>query len=123
MGRGRAKRDGTHSSGPPPNARSGAWPVVVGLLVLALAVAVGLRVSRRPHAAAGERGKAPRNVLLVTLDTTRADRLGCYGYAGAQRGENEQGGNGCCGEPGRRARRGRSPHPAPDHKRSVATRC
>jgi arylsulfatase A-like enzyme/Flp pilus assembly protein TadD len=25
-----------------------------------------------------------RNVLLVTLDTTRADRLGCYGYAEAQ---------------------------------------
>jgi hypothetical protein len=59
MGRGRGKRDGTHSSGPPTNARSGAWPAVVGLLVLALAVAVGLRVSRRPHAAAGEPGKAP----------------------------------------------------------------
>jgi arylsulfatase A-like enzyme/tetratricopeptide (TPR) repeat protein len=25
-----------------------------------------------------------RNVLLITLDTTRADRLGCYGYASAQ---------------------------------------
>ncbi|MDW7759026.1 MAG: sulfatase-like hydrolase/transferase [Acidobacteriota bacterium] len=25
-----------------------------------------------------------RNVLLVTLDTTRADRLGCYGYGGAE---------------------------------------
>ena len=24
----------------------------------------------------------PPNVLLITLDTTRADRLGCYGYAG-----------------------------------------
>lgn len=24
------------------------------------------------------------NVLLITLDTTRADRLGCYGYAGAR---------------------------------------
>jgi arylsulfatase A-like enzyme/Tfp pilus assembly protein PilF len=24
------------------------------------------------------------NVLLITLDTTRADRLGCYGYAGAK---------------------------------------
>ena len=28
-------------------------------------------------AAPAERGT---NVLLVTLDTTRADRLGCYGY-------------------------------------------
>ncbi len=25
-----------------------------------------------------------RNVLLITLDTTRADRIGCYGYASAQ---------------------------------------
>ncbi len=25
-----------------------------------------------------------RNVLLITLDTTRADRLGCYGYTSAQ---------------------------------------
>src|SRR5206468_8101389 len=27
---------------------------------------------------------APRNLLLVTLDTTRADHLGCYGDARAQ---------------------------------------
>ena len=27
-------------------------------------------------------GKRP-NILLITLDTTRADRLGCYGYAEA----------------------------------------
>ncbi len=27
---------------------------------------------------------SPPNLLLVTLDTTRADRLGCYGYLGAQ---------------------------------------
>jgi len=26
----------------------------------------------------------PRNILLVTLDTTRADRIGCYGYTGAK---------------------------------------
>jgi len=25
-----------------------------------------------------------RNVLLITLDTTRADRIGCYGYAAAE---------------------------------------
>jgi arylsulfatase A-like enzyme/tetratricopeptide (TPR) repeat protein len=30
------------------------------------------------------RGVAKPNVVLVTLDTTRADRLGCYGYAGAR---------------------------------------
>jgi arylsulfatase A-like enzyme/Tfp pilus assembly protein PilF len=28
--------------------------------------------------------KAPRNLLLVSIDTLRADHLGCYGYAGAQ---------------------------------------
>lgn len=30
------------------------------------------------------RRKPPRNVLLVTIDTVRADRLGCYGYAPAR---------------------------------------
>lgn len=29
------------------------------------------------------RGSAPRNVLLITLDTLRADRLGSYGYSAA----------------------------------------
>lgn len=29
---------------------------------------------------AGPRETSPRNVLLVSLDTTRADRLGCYGH-------------------------------------------
>ena len=29
-------------------------------------------------------GKTPRNVLVVTLDTLRADHLGSYGYKGAQ---------------------------------------
>ncbi|RLS77157.1 MAG: hypothetical protein DWI00_05545, partial [Planctomycetota bacterium] len=27
--------------------------------------------------------KEPMNLLVITLDTTRADRLGCYGYQGA----------------------------------------
>jgi choline-sulfatase len=58
--------------------------VALGLLVLAAAVAVGMRMARRQDAAAGPPGRAPLNVLLVTLDTTRADRLGCYGYAGAR---------------------------------------
>jgi arylsulfatase A-like enzyme/tetratricopeptide (TPR) repeat protein len=31
-----------------------------------------------------EKGVDRPNVLLVTLDTTRADRLGCYGYAAAR---------------------------------------
>jgi choline-sulfatase len=28
--------------------------------------------------------RTPRNLLLVSIDTLRADHLGCYGYAGAQ---------------------------------------
>ncbi|MBL8851057.1 MAG: sulfatase-like hydrolase/transferase, partial [Planctomycetaceae bacterium] len=31
-----------------------------------------------------QRQPAAVNVLLITLDTTRADRIGCYGHAGAQ---------------------------------------
>src|SRR5262245_62383584 len=30
------------------------------------------------------RSPRPLNVLLITLDTTRADRLGCYGYSAAR---------------------------------------
>jgi hypothetical protein len=30
--------------------------------------------------APGRRASAPPNILLVTLDTTRADRKGAYGY-------------------------------------------
>ena len=30
------------------------------------------------------RGAIPQNVLLITLDTTRADHLGCYGYEPAK---------------------------------------
>jgi len=60
-----------------------AWAVALGLVVLAAAVAVGMRGARRPGSPLPAE-TAPLNVLLVTLDTTRADRLGCYGYAGAR---------------------------------------
>jgi Sulfatase len=36
-----------------------------------------------PGCEPGPRSAAP-NLLLITLDTTRADRLGCYGYTGGQ---------------------------------------
>ena len=29
-------------------------------------------------------GHTPLNILVITLDTTRADRIGCYGYAEAE---------------------------------------
>ena len=69
MGRGRSKR--------------GAWAVVLGLVVMGAAVVAGMCVGRRQRVPLPAE-TAPLNVLLVTLDTTRADRLGCYGYAGAR---------------------------------------
>jgi arylsulfatase A-like enzyme/Tfp pilus assembly protein PilF len=51
---------------------------VRGVVVLGAIVVIGAAVVwwRRPP--------APPNVLLVTIDTLRADRLGSYGYAAAQ---------------------------------------
>jgi choline-sulfatase len=49
-------------------------------LALAAAAVLG-RLALRPPPA---RPPGRDNLLLVTLDTTRADRLGCYGYAGAR---------------------------------------
>ena len=40
--------------------------------------------SRSAFGAGCGRGSTPRNVLIVTLDTLRADRVGSYGYKGAQ---------------------------------------
>ncbi|HCS49026.1 MAG TPA: hypothetical protein DIW61_12525, partial [Candidatus Aminicenantes bacterium] len=53
----------------------------VALLVIALAALIVLRVL-----APGAKIKQDSNlnVLLITLDTTRADRLGCYGQARAR---------------------------------------
>lgn len=55
-----------------------AWIVSLVLLLIAAAVAL-LYVKRRKPAPA-----VPRNVLLITVDTLRADHLGSYGYASAQ---------------------------------------
>jgi arylsulfatase A-like enzyme len=60
-------------------------PLLTALSLAALGVIVVgvLQLRSRGHARAlgGLRGA---NVLLVTLDTTRADRIGCYGYADAE---------------------------------------
>ena len=56
---------------------------VLGGLALLLAVAAVFWFLG-PGRARARRGAAPRNVLLITLDTTRADHLGCYGYEPAK---------------------------------------
>jgi arylsulfatase A-like enzyme len=61
------------------------WPSAVGVLAAALVVAACPGSSRRakPGPVASERAAAPGNglnVLLITIDTLRADHLGLYGY-------------------------------------------
>lgn len=54
------------------SSRRGRFGVAIAVALLSLLVTHGV----------GE-GEKIRNVLLITLDTTRADHLGCYGAAGA----------------------------------------
>ena len=63
-------------------ARTKKTPLVLALLGLgAAAVGAVFLLSRKPDFAK-LRGAADYNVILVTLDTLRADRVGCYGFAG-----------------------------------------
>ena len=60
------------------------------LLVIGVVIAVGAAaIAAAPHLRSLARAYQLRqlrgaNLLVVTLDTTRADRLGCYGHAGAE---------------------------------------
>ncbi len=54
------------------------WSVAALVVAAGLAALLLARQSVEPDAA------GPPNVLLITLDTTRADRLGAYGYAAAR---------------------------------------
>src|SRR5262245_25911349 len=49
------------------------WTGVLFLLLLFAQIEIG----------AESKGAGAANVLLITIDTLRADRLNCYGYAGA----------------------------------------
>ena len=52
------------------------------LTIAALLVAAAIAVGVAPTLV---RQRAARcNVLIITLDTTRADRIGCYGHASAE---------------------------------------
>ena len=47
---------------------------LIGAICLGL---ISAACSPEPHRS---RGDEPPSVILITLDTTRADHLGCYGY-------------------------------------------
>ncbi len=75
----------------PPRARKRLWAAVaISAVVVLAAVAAALLWTRPPRTDAEARRRlagrrpAPRslNVVVVTLDTLRADRLGCYGFRG-----------------------------------------
>ncbi len=79
----------------PPQASSGQVrpkrriPLIVGVVAaITVAAYFGLSVSPVPlhdfESALASGSAAGFNVVVVTLDTTRADRLGCYGYRGAE---------------------------------------
>ncbi|MEN6561674.1 MAG: sulfatase-like hydrolase/transferase [Acidobacteriota bacterium] len=66
-----------------PRRRRLARPIGAGLALALLVAAAAAFLAKgrgpfRPGAAAGH------NILLITLDTTRPDHLGCYGYAQAK---------------------------------------
>jgi arylsulfatase A-like enzyme len=81
------------AAGPWPRPRSGRlWRGTAGLLLgigAYLAISVGLMAWRGSADAGGGKGEAsgkagatqPPNVLLVVIETTRADHVGCYGYS------------------------------------------
>ena len=57
------------------------WLPALVLVLVALGLGLAARRVRLPW-----RGDARSNLLLVTIDTLRADHVGCYGYAAARTG-------------------------------------
>ncbi len=56
---------------------------IFGGLALVLGLLAAVLVIGRGRSAFRPRGASTHNVLLITLDTTRSDRIGCYGFAQA----------------------------------------
>ncbi len=66
-----------------------AWALTAAVATAAVAAVFALRRPPRTDEEARARlarlaPKGPFNVVVVTLDTTRADRLGCYGFTGVE---------------------------------------
>jgi len=78
-------RDGKSQPAPAGKARrrTGRALGIAGLVV-ALAAAAYLLLARAGKGPVDLKAASSHNVLLITLDTTRADRLGCYGYEEAR---------------------------------------
>jgi len=59
-------------------------PVFIALIVIGVIVISGFFVLKAKNPRVSLKGASSFNLLLITLDTTRADHLGCYGYKGAR---------------------------------------
>ncbi len=84
--RSRAKaKDSTAGAGRPPG-RSRVLLITLATAIAVVVLSALLFRSQRDmgHDFPNAGSAAGHNVLIITLDTTRADRLGCYGYAGAE---------------------------------------
>ncbi|MFW2387090.1 MAG: sulfatase-like hydrolase/transferase, partial [Polyangiales bacterium] len=55
-------------------------------LAFALTISIGMSTActRAPETDGAKAPASPPNVLLITVDTLRADHLGCYGYERAR---------------------------------------
>lgn len=83
---GGARKHAGPASPPPASPGLGrSWPAAAAAVVAGLLAAWGYGYWRAPGGVGegGARGDRRPDVLLITLDTTRADRLGSYGYAQA----------------------------------------
>ena len=58
--------------------------IVLGAVIVLLAAAAFLLVFLRPASFRRLAGEGTYNVVLITVDTLRADRIGCYGFAGVE---------------------------------------
>jgi choline-sulfatase len=84
MGRSRRRRAPAASPSPPPDVERGRNTMALLLLGLVMGTGATLYLLRGGRLADGLLSGKGRSVLLVTLDTTRADRLGCYGHTSAR---------------------------------------
>ncbi|MBE0713701.1 MAG: sulfatase-like hydrolase/transferase [Candidatus Aminicenantes bacterium] len=87
MGKDRSPKKHAETRRPAPGAmanRRSRSALVVGAGIIALGLLAYFLLVRPGRVRIGPPGGTVDNVLLITLDTTRADHLGCYGYPRAK---------------------------------------